>query len=114
MKVSEKRKDGSFEIYIWDDGVLHDHFGEYKPEKLLKVITFRADGAIWWLESEDYLSLPFNNPESPKMKELREKELIDETLWIGLLPSDDKIMAKMIKRKLKWCLSKPELNKYCQ
>lgn len=114
MKISERRSDGSFEIYIWDDGVLHDHFGEFSPEKLLKVITFRPNGSIWWLESEDYLSLPFNKPNSPEMLKLRDNELIDETLMVGLLPNDDKIMAKMMKRKLKWCLSNPELRKYCQ
>ncbi len=114
MGVSELRKDGTFEIYIWDDGVLHDYFGEYHPEKLVKVITFRADGAIWWLESEDYLKLDFKNPDSKEMKELRDNELIDETLWIDLLPNDDRMMAKIVKRKMKWCESKPELNKYCK
>jgi hypothetical protein len=113
MKVSQYRKDGSFEIYIWDDGVLSEFFGDFTPEKLVKVITFRPNGSIWWLESEAYLNLPFSNPNDPKMKELGEKELIDETLWINLLPNDDRVMAKVMKRKMKWCASKKEFNKYC-
>lgn len=114
MKVSKYRKDGTFEIHIWDDGVLDEFFGEFAPEKLEKIITFRPDGAIWWLESEKYLNLPFATPDAPEMKDLREKELIDETLWINLLPNDDKVMTRVLKRKMRWCASKKEFNKYCQ
>ncbi|GEM_PF-6909038 len=112
MGVSDYRKDGSFEIKIWDDGVLSESFGEFAPEKLVKVMTFRADGSIWWLESDKYLNLPFETPDTAEMKDLREKELIDETLWINLLPNDDKIMTSVIKKKMRWCKSKKEFNKY--
>lgn len=114
MKVSEYRKDGSFEIYIWDDGVLDEHFGKFEAKKLDKVITFRPDGAIWWLEDESYLNLPFSRPDGAEMMELREKELIDETLWISLLPNDDRVMTRVVANKLRWCQSKKELAKYCK
>lgn len=106
------KKNKTFDLYVWDDGVLKEFFGPFDPEKLFKVIRFRADGSILWLESLDYMKLPLNKNDA-QYADLLNKKLIDETFWIDLLPNDDLIMDRLVKNKLNWCKSKPELRKYC-
>lgn len=102
----------SFDLFIWDDGVIKDVFGKFEPEKLIKVIRFSGDGRILWLESLDYMNMSMDQND-PLFQSMLEEKLIDDTLWIDLLPNDDRIMHQLVKNKLKWCKSKPEYHRYC-
>ena len=94
----------TFDLWVWDDGVMKDFFGPFLAEKLLKVISFRKDGQILWLEDPSFLNLPLDEGnDNKRIAELKKNVLIDDTLMIGLLPNDDHVMADLALKKLYWC-----------
>jgi hypothetical protein len=102
----------SFDLFVWDDGVMKQEFGPFAPEKLIKVIRFRADGSVLWLETPNYMKLPLVKGDQD-YNYLLKNLFIDETNWLDLLPNDDLTMSILVRNKLKWCKSKSEFKKYC-
>jgi len=116
VKVSPfNHKTNSFDLYVWDDGVMKDVFGPFSPEKLLKVMSFRPNGKILWLESPEYLKLPLDEGKNNEdIKALWDKVLIDDTLWVDLLPNDDHVMSQLMINKNYWCTLNPEYSSFCE
>jgi hypothetical protein len=106
-------KTSAFDLFIWDDGVIHDIYGPFAPHKLVKVISFKPNGDMLWLESPAYRRLRLDNKQSPLYRRMKREERLDETFWVGLLPNDDAVMAQLVTNKFNWCMSNPQFMRYC-